>query len=259
MNLFDLNGRTALVTGGGRGIGAMIAHGLVESGANVVIASRDQSACKQTAEELRSKALDGQSVEARVADLSTEDGCRTLVDSINADPRHLDILVNNSGSTWGAPLADFPATAWDKVLKLNVQAPFLLVQGLLPKLRAATTATGSPARIINIGSVDGIRNPGMPNYSYAASKAALHHLTRILAVELADSAVTVNAIAPGPFESKMMAAVLEQHGEEIAASVPLGRIGRPTDIAGAAIYLASAAGSYVTGTVIPVDGGLSAR
>ncbi len=166
------------------------------------------------------------------------------------------MLVNNAGATWGAPLAEFPAAAWDKVVDLNLKAPFFLTRAFLPLLEAAGTHD-DPARVINVGSIDGLHVPALPTYSYSASKAGLHHLTRVLARELGPRQITVNAVAPGPFESKMMAATLRAFGDEIAARAPLRRIGRPDDMAGVAVYLASRAGAYVTGAVIPVDGGLA--
>jgi NAD(P)-dependent dehydrogenase (short-subunit alcohol dehydrogenase family) len=166
------------------------------------------------------------------------------------------VLVNNAGANWGERLETFPADAWDKVLNLNVKAPFFLTRALLPQLEAAGTPD-DPARVINIGSIDGIQVPILNTYSYSASKAAVHHLSRVLARELGPRNITVNAVAPGPFESKMMAETLRNFGDTIAASSPLHRIGRPDDMAGVALYLASRAGSYVTGAVIPVDGGIA--
>jgi NAD(P)-dependent dehydrogenase (short-subunit alcohol dehydrogenase family) len=165
------------------------------------------------------------------------------------------VLVNNAGATWGAPIETFPASAWDKVLDLNLKSPFFLTRAFLPLLEGAGTAD-DPARVINIGSIDGLRVSPMATYSYSASKAGLHHLTRVLARELGPRHITVNAVAPGPFESKMMAATLAAAGDAIAAAAPLRRIGRPDDMAGVAVYLASRAGAYVTGAVIPVDGGI---
>ena len=168
------------------------------------------------------------------------------------------MLVNNAGANWGAPLAEYPDAAWDKVLALNVKAAFHLTRACLPLLQKASRP-GDPGRVINIGSIDGIQVPMLETYAYSASKAAVHHLTRVLAMRLAAQGITVNAVAPGPFESKMMAATLERFRDTIVQSCPLGRIGEPEDMAGIAIYLASRAGAYVTGTVIPVDGGTSVR
>ncbi|MGK5551053.1 SDR family oxidoreductase [Actinomadura kijaniata] len=250
-DLFSLAGKTALVTGGTRGIGLMIARGLLEAGAaKVVISSRKPEACARAAAEL----AECGTVEAIPADLGTEAGCLRLAAGLGDGPLH--VLVNNAGATWGAPLAEFPASAWDKVVDLNLKAPFFLTRALLPALRAAAT-DDDPARVVNIGSVDGIMTPS-DRYSYTASKAGLHQLTRVLAKELGPERITVNAVAPGPFESKMMAATLEAFGEAIAGAVPLRRIGRPDDMAGVAVFLASRAGAYVNGAVIPVDGGLTA-
>jgi NAD(P)-dependent dehydrogenase (short-subunit alcohol dehydrogenase family) len=189
------------------------------------------------------------------ADLSTEAECRRLAEEVASREDSLDILVNNAGATWGTPLEQFDEAAWERVLALNVKGVFHLTKFLVPLLEKAGTAA-EPARVINIGSIDGIHVPVLETYSYSASKAAVHQLTRHLAKRLAP-AVTVNAIAPGPFESKMMAATLEAAGDAIAASAPLKRIGRPDDMAGAAIFLASRAGAYLTGAVIPVDGGIA--
>ena len=252
MDLFDLSGKTALVTGGTRGIGLMMARGLLQAGARVYISSRKPDACDATAAELSEFG----EVTAIPADLSAEEECLRLAAEVSEREQALPILVNNAGATWGAPFDEFPASAWDKILDLNLKAPFFLTRALLPLLEAAGTQD-DPARVINVGSIDGLHVPSLPVYSYAPSKAGLHHMTRMLAREFGPRHITVNAVAPGPFESKMMAATLAAAGDAIAASAPLGRIGRPDDMAGVAIYLCSRAGSYVTGAVIPVDGGIA--
>ncbi|MFE9323698.1 glucose 1-dehydrogenase [Nocardia sp. NPDC052278] len=252
--LFDIEGKTALVTGGSRGIGFMIARGLLTAGAQVVIASRKSADITAAASEL---AEHGDCV-AVTADLSTPEGAHALADEVAARFDRLDILVNNAGATWGAPLDEFPPAAWDRVIHTNVEGVFHLTVALLPVLRAAAEPD-DPARVVNIGSVDGVRPSDMDNYSYTASKAALHMLTRHLAKRLAAEAITVNAIAPGPFESKMTAFMLDTDTARthIAQTVPLGRIGRPDDIAGLVTFLSSRAGSYLTGTIIPLDGGIT--
>ena len=250
-DLFSIAGKTALVTGGSRGIGLMIARGFVEAGARVYISSRKADVLDEVAAEL-SKVGECHAI---AADLSTEAECRRLAEAIAARESSLDILVNNAGATWGAPLEQFDEAAWERALALNVKGVFHLTKFLVPLLEEAGSAE-EPARVINIGSIDGFKVPLLDNYSYSASKAAVHMLTRHLAKRLAPR-ITVNAIAPGPFESKMMAAVLDAFGEQIAANAPLERIGRPDDMAGAAIYLASRAGAYLTGAVIPVDGGIA--
>ncbi|HEX3840240.1 MAG TPA: SDR family oxidoreductase [Acidimicrobiales bacterium] len=249
--LFTIAGKVALVTGGSRGIGLMIASGYVDAGAKVYISSRKAEVCDAVAAELSAR---GECI-SLPADLSTEEGCRGLAERLAEREDRLDILVNNAGATWGAPMETFDDAAWDRVLALNVKGVFHTTKFLLPLLQAAGTPE-APSRVINIGSIDGIHVPVLETYSYSASKAAVHQLTRHLAKRLAP-AITVNAIAPGPFESKMMAATLEAFGEQIAASAPLRRIGRPDDMAGTAIYLASRAGSYLTGAIIPVDGGIA--
>ena len=253
-DLFSVEGKAVLVTGGSSGIGRMIARGFAERGARVVVASRKQKACDEVAAEL-SKLGDCVAI---AADLSTEAGARGLAEALGKQAPALHVLVNNAGANWGAPLESYPDAAWDKVLALNVKAVFHLTRACLPLLDKAAEP-GDPARVINIGSIDGLRVPVLETYAYSASKAAVHHLTRALAMQLANRNVTVNAVAPGPFESKMMAATLEAFREQIVASCPLGRTGEPDDMAGVAIYLASRAGAYVTGAVIPVDGGISAR
>jgi NAD(P)-dependent dehydrogenase (short-subunit alcohol dehydrogenase family) len=249
--LFSIDGKTALVTGGSRGIGKMIATGFVEAGAKVYIAARKHAASEETAAEL-SKI--GECI-ALEADLSSEEGCRALATEIQNREEQLDILVNNAGATWAVPIEDFDDAAWDRALNVNLKGVFHMTRFLIPELRAAARPE-DPARVINIGSIDGLRVPRMDTYSYSASKAAVHMLTRHLAAKLAPD-ITVNAISPGPFESKMMAETLRTFGDQIVASAPLRRIGRPDDMAGTAIFLASRAGSYLTGAVIPVDGGIS--
>jgi len=251
-DLFSIAGKTALVTGGSRGIGRMIARGFVEAGAKVYISSRKADVCDRAAAEL---AQAGTCV-SLPADLSTEAGAHALADAVATREQALDILVNNAGANWGAPLAEYPDAAWDKVLALNVKSVFHLSRLLLPLLERAARR-GNPARIINVGSIDGLHVPVLETYAYSASKAAVHHMTRVLARRLAPHGVTVNAVAPGPFESKMMAETLQRFRDAIVASCPLGRIGEPEDMAGVAIYLASRAGAYLTGAVIPVDGGIS--
>ncbi|MFK0251207.1 SDR family oxidoreductase [Amycolatopsis azurea] len=250
--LFDLSGKYALVTGGTKGIGMMIARGLLQAGARVVVSSRNADACAE-AQRLLSEFGE---VQAIPADLSRHDECQRLADLLEADSERLDILVNNAGAMWREPLETFPDEAWDSVIDLNLKAPFWLVQALLPALRRAGTAD-DPARIVNIGSIAAVHVAESPNYSYASSKAGLHQLTRVLARELGPQHVTVNAVAPGPFPSQMMASTLEAVGDTIAAKAPLRRLGRDDDMAGVAVFLASRAGSYLTGTIIPVDGGIA--
>ena len=249
-DLFSIRGKVALVTGGSRGIGSMIARGFVAAGARVYIASRKADACEAMAAELSQSGA----CQAIQADLSSESGATRLAEEVSEREAAVDILVNNAGAVWGAPFESYPDAAWDKVLALNVKALFHLTRAPLPRLESAASPA-DPARVINIGSIDGLRVPELETYAYSASKAAVHHMTRVLAKKLASRHVTVNAVAPGLFPSDMVAATLEKFREEIIAECPLGRIGEPEDIAGVAIYLASRAGAYVTGAVIPVDGG----
>jgi NAD(P)-dependent dehydrogenase (short-subunit alcohol dehydrogenase family) len=251
VDMFGLRGKTAVVTGGGQGIGRMIAEGFVRAGARTVIASRKLEVCEQAAAEL---APLGTCIPVQ-ADLATTEGCLAFAAHLHDTGEAVHVLVNNAGATWGAPYDEYPAQAWQRCMELNVHAVFELTRALTPDLAAAGT-TDDPARVINIGSVDGLHVPIYENYAYAASKAALHHLTSVLAGRLARDNITVNAVAPGPFESKMMRATLEEHGADLVTRIPLGRIGRHDDMAGIALFLASRAGAYLTGALIPVDGGL---
>ncbi|MFM7617361.1 MAG: SDR family oxidoreductase [Actinomycetes bacterium] len=248
--LFSIEGRTALVTGGTSGIGRMIAEGYVRAGARVLVASRKADAVEATVTDLSQFG----EVEGTTANLSTEEGCRALADWVAERTDRLDILVNNAGATWGAPMADHDDAAWSRVLDLNVKGVFHMTRFLRPLLEAAAT-DGSPARVIMIGSIDGLQVPMMETYAYSASKAAVHQMTRHLASQMAPS-VTVNCIAPGPFQSKMMRATLEIAGEQIARTNPMRRIGTDEDMAGTALFLASRAAAYITGAIIPVDGGM---
>ena len=256
--LFSVAGKRVLVTGGSRGIGYMIASGFLAAGASVTITARKAAQVEEAAAALSS--VGSGAVDALPCDVASDEGRAALVDFVRSRGERLDVLVNNAGATWGEPLETFPVSAFDKLLDVNVKAVFALTQALLPELRAAASAD-DPARVINIGSVDGIRTPALESFAYSSSKAAVHMLTRHLALRLAKEPITVNAIAPGPFDSKMMAFVLDDPDGRrgVAASVPLGRVGRPDDMAGAAIFLASRAGSYLTGAVVPVDGGITAR
>lgn len=251
-NLFGLNGKVAIVTGGSRGIGMMAARGLLDAGARVYIVSRKARAVEEAVSELSSHG----DVVGLSADLSSAEACKEFAGEIAGREDSLDILVNNAGATWGADLGSFPVEAWDKVFDINVKAPFFLTEALLPLLEKNATQD-DPSRVVNIGSIDGIHVPRHTAFPYGPSKAAIHQLTRVLAYNLGERFITVNAIAPGPFESKMMAATLAAKGDVIAASSPLGRIGRPDDIAGTVVYFSSRAAAYVTGSVLAVDGGIA--
>jgi NAD(P)-dependent dehydrogenase (short-subunit alcohol dehydrogenase family) len=250
--LFSLRGRIALVTGGSRGIGRMIAAGFIAQGATVYISSRKAPQCLETAEAL---SQDGGVCRALPQDISTVEGCRALAAAFGARESRLDILVNNAGAAWAVPFAEFPESGWDKVMNLNLKSPFFLTQALHQALIAGA-ATGHPAKVINIASIDGITLNPLETYSYAASKSGLIHLTRRMAARLAGDGIVVNAIAPGPFPSEMNRAARD-NAEVVASHVPVKRIGRDDDMAGAAIYLASRAGDYVVGTTITVDGGIA--
>ena len=248
--LFSLAGRRALITGGSRGIGRMIAEGFLAQGARVYISARKASACDETAAELSEF---GHCV-SLPADVSTLDGAKALVDAYAQHEDALDILVNNAGAAWGAPYDEFPESGWDKVVDLNLKTPFFLTQALTPMLRKG--AVGHLSKVINIASIDGISVNPQETYSYAASKAGLIQLTRRMALRLASDRIVVSAIAPGAFASSMNKDARD-HGDELKGRIPAGRIGEPEDMAGAAIYLASNAGDYVMGSTLVVDGGVT--
>jgi NAD(P)-dependent dehydrogenase (short-subunit alcohol dehydrogenase family) len=252
--LFGLDGKVAVVTGGSRGIGFMIASGLVANGVRTYITARKAEACDAAAAELSEI---GECI-SLPADLASAEGLASFVSALTERESQIDILVNNAGAAWGAPLGEFPEMGFDKVMDINVKAPFMLTQALLPQLEAGATAE-DPARVIMIGSIDGIRVPVGDNYSYSASKAGIHMMARHMAAHLVRRNITINSIAPGPFESKMMAYRLADPDSRkmVEASVPRRRIGSPEDIAGAVIFLASRAGAFTTGAVVPVDGGIS--
>lgn len=249
---FSLAGRTALVTGGTRGIGRMIAQGLLEAGARVIICARDGAACAETASELSQY---GECI-GLAANLASEEGARALATELAERLDRLDILVNNAGTTWGAPLESYPAAGWEKVMQLNVTAVFSCIQQLLPLLKKAGSAE-NPARVINIGSVAGITSHGENAYAYGPSKAALHQLSRMLARELVNDHINVNVIAPGRFPSKMTRHIANDAEAlaEDSALIPMRRWGREEEMAALAISLASTAGAYMTGNIIPIDGG----
>jgi len=258
-NLFSIEGKTALVTGGSRGIGEMIAAGFLANGAKVYVSSRKADVLEATAGRLAEEY--GGECTALPADLSSVAGTEELAGALAEREERLDILVNNAGATWGAPLDEFPESGWDKVMDTNLKGIFFLTQKLLPLLRGAATAE-DPARVINIGSIDGLKTPAFDNFSYGASKAAVHHLTRILATHLVREHILVNAIAPGPFPTWMLSAgvgfggkVEGQDWDRIGADNPRGRVGTKEDIAGLAIFLSSRAGAYTVGETITCDGG----
>ncbi|MFB1035608.1 MAG: SDR family oxidoreductase [Sinobacterium sp.] len=252
-DLFSLDGKVAVITGGSRGIGAMVAKGFVEAGVRTYITARKEAELNATAAELSKS---GECI-AITSDLSTLEGLTAFAAEIKSREDKVDILFNNAGATWGAPIDDFPEAGWDKVMDLNVKSIFFLTQQLLPALRAAGTKE-DPSRVINISSINALANPKMTNYSYSASKAAVIQMTRHLAADLAHDHINVNGIAPGFFPSKMTAHMLDEAEALVAEGIPLGRIGRPEDAAGTAIYLSSKASSWVTGQTIVLDGGLIA-
>jgi NAD(P)-dependent dehydrogenase (short-subunit alcohol dehydrogenase family) len=251
-DLFSLKGRTALITGGSRGIGKMIAEGFLAQGARVYLSSRKAQVCDETAAEL---SRDGGTCLSLPMDVSTLDGVRRLAEVYATREPALDILVNNAGAAWLAAFDDFPEKGWDKVVDLNVKSPFFLTQAFARSLRAAAKPE-RPAKVINIASIDGIYLTPNETYSYAASKSALIQLTRLMAARLIKDHIVVSAIAPGAFASDMNI-MARDHEAETAAKVPARRIGTDLDMAGTAIYLASRAGDYVVGSVVTVDGGVA--
>lgn len=255
--LFGLAGKVAVVTGGSRGIGFMIAAGLVTNGVTTYITARKAEACDAAAAELDALS-DTASCVSLPADLSDAAGVDDFVARLREQTDRVDVLVNNAGAAWGAPLGQFPEVGFDKVMNINVKAPFMLTQALLPELEAGATAD-DPARVVMIGSIDGIRVPIGDNYSYSAAKAGVHMLARHLGAHVVGRHITVNSIAPGPFESKMMEYMLEADDQRamVIDQVPRKRIGTAEDIAGTVIFLASRAGAFTTGATIPVDGGIS--
>jgi len=251
-DLFSLHGRSALITGGSRGIGRMIAEGFLAQGARVYISARKAEACDATAREL--SAL-GQCV-SLPADVSTPAGIAALKQAYLAHEPTLDILVNNAGAAWAAPFDEFPESGWDKVVDLNLKTPFFLTQALAPALRAAVAANGRPAKVIHIASIDGLSVNMLETYPYAASKAGLIHLTKRMALQLIRERIVVSAIAPGAFPTDMNRAARDE-AEATRQRIPAGRVGQPEDLAAAAIYLASRAGDYVVGETLVVDGGVT--
>ena len=256
-NLFSIEGKIALVTGGSRGIGEMIAAGFLANGAKVYISSRKAEVCDEAANRLQEQ-YGGECI-SLPADLSNLNGIESLVNSL-PDGEKLDILVNNAGASWGEPIDEYSEKGWDKVMDTNVKGVFFLTQKLLPLLRSSATAE-DPSRVINIGSIDGIKTGLFDAFSYGPSKAALHHLTRVLAASLVKENIIVNAIAPGPFPTWMLSTGvggggdLDINWDEVGNSNPRGRVGTPEDIAGLAIFLCSRAGAYTVGETITCDGG----
>ena len=253
--LFSMQDKVCVVTGGSRGLGAFMAQGFLESGAKrVYITARKAEACVSAAEELSQY---GECI-ANPADISNAEGMQTFVSELMSRESHIDVLVNNAGTGWGAPFGQVPEKGWDKVMDINVKSPFFLTQALAPLLRAAASPDNT-ASVINIGSIAGVVGNAVDNFGYAASKSAIHQLTRVLSTELANDHIRVNAIAPGRFYSKMTEFLSNDQAafEEELKTIPMHRWGEPSDIAGVAIMLASKAGAFITGQIIAIDGGTS--
>ncbi|BFM17971.1 SDR family oxidoreductase [Maricurvus nonylphenolicus] len=253
-DLFSVKGKVAVVTGGSRGIGAMIARGFVANGVKTYITARKVEELQATAEALSEF---GECI-AIASDLSTLEGIKAFVAELKEKESKLHILVNNAGATWGEHIDEFPESGWDKVMDLNAKSPFFLIQQCLPLMREAGTPE-DPSRVINISSINAYANPGMDNYSYSASKAAIAHLTRHLAADLVGDNINVNGIAPGLFPSKMTAFIINEHEEASTANIPRGRVGNASDAAGTAIYLCAKASAWVTGHTVILDGGVVAN
>lgn len=255
-NLFDVSGKTAVVTGGSSGIGAMMARGLLENGAKVYITARKEERLHAMAQELSQY---GECVPI-AADMSNVEDIEAFVAAVSAKEDRLDILINNAGANWAAPIDQFPEGGWDKVMDINIKSIFFTTQKFIPLMKAAGTAD-NPARVINIASINGIRNSGMPTYAYSASKSAVIHLTTHLATDMAHWNINVNAIAPGFFPSNMTKQIVENEEMTKAAiaQIPRGRAGKPEDIAGTALYLCSEASSWLIGQTIPLDGGMISK
>jgi NAD(P)-dependent dehydrogenase (short-subunit alcohol dehydrogenase family) len=251
-DLFSLAGKTALVTGGARGVGLICAQALLDHGATVIVTTRREEAAAEALGQLEQHGA----CSAILAELGTEAGIATLTAELSRRLNALHILVNNAGVTWGAPFEDYPASAWAKVLNLDVATAFQLIQGTADLLQAGG-APGDPARVVNIGSVDGHAVGSFDNFAYSAAKAGLHHLTRVLAQRLGARGIAVNCIAPGPIRTKMTAQLLSEAEPRLLAVTPLGRLADADDVAGALVYLTARSGAFVSGTILPVDGGAS--
>jgi len=258
-DLFSVTGKTVIVTGGSRGIGRMIAAGFLANGAKVYITARKAAVCDATAAELQDEY--GGECHSIPADLASLDGITSFCSKFRETEDHLDVLINNAGVSWGAPLEEFPELGWDKVMNTNVKGPFFLIQNLLPELQKTATHA-QPTHIVNVGSIDGIKTPIFENFSYGPSKAAIHHLTRVLAAHLIKRHIIVNGIAPGPFPTYMLSTGVGGGGDTentdwdaVGRSNPRGRVGTPEDIAGLAIFLSSRACGFTVGDIITCDGG----